>query len=295
MNGIRLAASIALACTIVLPQAANAQQFGMTTTVRGIVVLAASYPGDLRIPCAKVVVTANVVGAQTLSSAPATAVSGTTRECLWQLAGVPRMREIVFAAKDVPVADYNTSTPTNVAASGTSEPVTYQLLGAVPGPITLALEPSAAFPTTPTGVLTIVSGNSQTNQFDPRLTMGAYVHFTKPLVVKLTTAAGAPMAGAPVTFTCPSISGGACKLHGDLIFAPGMHQSGNTTITVTTDANGMATLGVVYGCVVTVNYPYTSENAGGSIPTSVKVTSGNQTATFSLTSTKQTTGLAGEN
>jgi hypothetical protein len=93
--------------------------------------------------------------------------------------------------------------------------------------------PSAAFPTTPTGVLTIVSGNSQTGQFDPRLTMGAFVHFTKPLVVKLTTTAGAPMAGVPVTFACPS--GSECKLQGDLIFASGMHQSGDTAITVTTD------------------------------------------------------------
>jgi hypothetical protein len=125
--------------------------------------------------------------------------------------------------------------------------------------------------------------------------MGAYVHFTKPLVVKLTTTAGAPMASTPVTFACPSVNGGACKLQGDIIFASGMTQSGNTTITVNTDANGVATLGVVYGCVVTVNYPYTSENANGSIPTSVKVTAGNQTATFSLTLMKQTTGLVGQN
>jgi hypothetical protein len=292
MNGIRLAASIAVACTIVLPQAANAQSFGMNATVQGIVVLADSYPGDLRIACAKVVVTASALGFQPLASTTATAVPGTTRKCTWQLAGVPRMRDIVFAANAVPVTDYNTSTPTNVAVSGKSEPVRFQLMGS-PELITFALVPSAPFPTTPTGVLSIVSGNSQTNQFDPRLTMGAYVHFTKPLVVKLTTTAGAPIAGAPVTFACPSINGGACKLQGDLIFAPGMHQSGNTTITVNTDANGMATLGVVYGCVVTVNYPYTSENANGSIPTSVSVTSGNQTATFSLTSTKQTTGLVG--
>jgi hypothetical protein len=293
MNGIRLAA-IALACTIVLPQAANAQEFGVNATVRGTVVLADSYPGDLRIACAKVVVTARVVNGETLSSMPATAVSGTTRECSWQLANVPRLRQVVFATNAVPIADYNVSTPVNVPASGTSEPVMYQLM-ATPGLITLALVPSAVFPTTPTGVLTIVSGNSQTGLFDPRLTMGAYVHFTKPLVVKLTTTAGAPMVGTPVTFTCPSVNGGACKLQGDLIFAPGMTQSGNTIITVNTDANGMATLGVVYGCVVTVNYPYTSENANGSIPTSVKVTSGNQTATFSLTLTKQTTGLVGQN
>jgi hypothetical protein len=291
MNGIRLAATIGLACTIVLPQAANAQLFAPPATVAGIVVLADSYPGDLRIACAKVVVTASDVNSQPLASTTATAVPGTTRRCSWQLERVPRMREIVFAANAVPVADYNTSPPTNVAASGKSEPVLLQPIGS-PGPIALALVPSAPFPTTPTGVLTIVSGNSQTNQFDPRLTMGAYVHFTRPLVVKLTTTSGAPMAGAPVTFTC-SNAGGACKLQGDLIFASGMHQSGGTTITVTTDKTGMATLGVVYGDVLTVNYPYTSEKADGSIPASVTVTSGNQTATFSFTLTKQTTGLLG--
>jgi hypothetical protein len=290
MNGIRLAGAIALACTIVLPQAANAQNFGLSATVRGTVVLADSYPGDLRIPCAKVVVIADVVGSQPLVSGPATAVPGTTRECEWQMT-VPRVREIVFAANAVPVADYNVSTPVNVAASAKSEPVAIQLVGNLQ-PITLALVPSAAFPVTPTGVLTIVSGNSQSGQFDPRLSMGAYVHFTKPLVVKLTTTAGVPMAGTPVTFACPS--GSSCKLQGDLIFASGMTQSGGTTITVNTNTNGEATLGVVYGCVVTYIAAYTSENAQGNIPVSVKVTSGNQTATYSFTMMKQTTGLVGE-
>jgi hypothetical protein len=160
-----------------------------------------------------------------------------------------------------------------------------------PGLVTLALVPSAPFPTTPTGVLSIVSGNSQTSQFDPRLTMGAMVSFIKPLVVKLATTAGAPIAGAPVTFTCP---GGnvECALQGSVIFAPGLHQ-GKPAVTVTTDTNGMATLGLVNNGVVDVVYPYTSEKPDGSIPASITVTSGNQTATFSFTLTKQTTGLVG--
>jgi hypothetical protein len=283
VNGIRLAASIALACTIVLPQAANAQFFGQTT-VPGIVVLADSYPGDLRIACAKVVVTASVLGSQPLASTTATAVPGTTRKCSWQITGLQPLREIVFAANAVPVADYNTSTPTNVAASGKSEPVLIQPLRN-PGLITLALVPSVPFPTTPTGVITIVSGNSQTSQFDPRLTMGAYAHFKKPLVVKLATAAGVPIAGAPVTFTCPGVI--QCVLQGDIFMG------GKTAVTVTTDTNGLATLGLVSGSAVVVVYPYASEKPDGSIPTAITVTSGNQTATFSFTLTKQTTGLLG--
>jgi hypothetical protein len=289
MNGIRLAASIALACAVVLPQAASAQEFA--STIRGTVVLANSFAGDLRIACDKAVVTAKISGGQTLS-ATATAVPGTTRECAWQILNVPRMRQVVFATNAVPVADYNVSTtPVNVNAAASSEAITFQLM-ANPGPIALALVPSAAFPVTPTGVLSIVSGNSQTGQFDPRLSLGAYVHFNKPLVVKLTTTAGAPMAGTPVTFACPS--GASCKLQGDLIFASGMTQSGGTTVTVNTNASGEATLGVVYGCVVTYIAPYASENSGGNIPVSVKVTAGNQTATFGLTMMKQTTGLVGE-
>jgi hypothetical protein len=247
-------------------------------------------PGDLRIACAKVVVTVSALGSQPVASTTATPVPGTTRKCSWQLAGVPRMREIVFAANAVPVADYNTPTPTNVAASGKSEPVLLQLVGG-PGLITLALVPLAPFPTAPVGVLTIVSGNSQTSQFDPRLTMGAYVHFTKPLVVKLATTAGAPIAGAPVTFTCPGVI--QCALQGDVIFAPGGNAQGKAAVTVTTDTNGMATLGLVKGDSVVVVYPYASEKADGSIPTAITVTSGNQTATFSFTLTKQTTGLVG--
>jgi hypothetical protein len=292
MNGIRLAASIALACALILPQAANAQEFGLMATVHGVVVLPNSYPGDLRIACDKVVVYATVLGAQTVSTAQAMPVAGTTRGCSFSLENVPRTRQIVFSTNAAPVADYNVTTPVNVAASAKNEPTSFQLMGN-PGLITLTLVPSAPFPVTPTGVLTIVAGNSQTALFDPRLTMGAYVHFNKPLGVKLTTTAGVPIVGAPVTFACPA--GSSCKLQGDLIFAPGMTQSGGPTITVNTDKNGNATLGVVYGCVVTVNAAYTSENAQGNIPASVIVTAGNQTATFSLTMVKQTTGLMGQN
>jgi hypothetical protein len=290
MNGIRLAASIALACTIALPQAANAQFFGPAATVSGIVVLADSYPGDLRIACAKVVVTASDINSQPLASTTATVVPGTTRKCSWQLAGVPRMRELVFAANAVPVADYNTSTPTNVAASGKSAPVLLQFTGGIQ-PITLALVPSAPFPTAPANVLTIVSGNSQASQFDPRLTMGATASFIKPLVVKLTTTAGAPIAGVPVTFSCPAVI--QCALQGGVVFAPGLYSQGKPSITVTTGTTGMATLGFVNGGVVTVVYPYTSEKSDGSISTAITATSGNQTATFSFTLTKQTTGLVG--
>jgi hypothetical protein len=275
------------AAVAVLPHVASAQV--PPASLAGTIVLPSSYPGDLRIDCTKIVLKATTTGVfNTTATATTIAVpvADSTRTCNWRFERIAR-GQVVITTNTFPIADYISSTPVIVNGNATGR-IEIQMIG-TPTPLVVAITPAAAFPTpTPApaaAILTVVSGGAQTRTYDPRLFLGATNDFIVPLVAKLTTPAGVPIAGAPVVFSCPPAANiSNCSLQQD--FMTGVTK----TVTVTTDTNGIATLARAQsGVSVAVLYAYTSALPNGNMPPMpITATYKNVSTTFTMTLVKGT-------